>query len=171
MLLTNVVDDYPYPWPRWKVFLGWVWPLMVGLLMSLGGCRHPEPPPARHIVLEQSWELESGDRVAGLWVTGSLGDVSVALNGGRLRAPFSGRVELAAKGYRCIYFSTPDVPAYLFRFCGVTQPQVGSVQAGQVIGRGRHIHFATLRRQPDGAWAIVEPSDHVLKQSLNQPLP
>ena len=141
------------------------------LLMGLSGCGSLAPVVPRQIVLKQSWEIESGDRVAGQLVTGSLGDVSVQLQGTRLRAPFAGQVELAAKGFHCVYFSTPEVPAYLFRYCGVRQPRIGKVQAGEAIGRGRQIHFATLRRQPDGAWAIVEPSDRVLEQSLNQPLP
>jgi hypothetical protein len=141
------------------------------LLTSLTSCRNLAPVVPRQIVLKQSWEIESGDRVAGQLVTGSLGDISVRLQGARLRAPFAGQVELAAKGFHCIYFSPPEVPAYLFRYCGVRQPRLGTVQAGEVMGRGQQIHFATLRRQPDGAWAIVEPSDRVLEQSLDQPPP
>jgi hypothetical protein len=139
------------------------------LLIGLTSCGGTAPAEPRQIVLKQSWEIESGDRVAGQLVTGSLGDISVRLEGIRLRAPFSGQVELASKGFHCIYFSTPEVPAYLFRYCGVRQPRLGPVQAGEAIGRSGNIHFATLRRQPDGAWAIVEPSDRVLERSLNQP--
>ncbi len=150
--------------------------LVLGLVLlvlssGLGSCGGTAPAVPRQIVLKQSWEIESGDRVAGQLVTGSLGDISVRLEGIRLRAPFSGQVELASKGFHCIYFSTPEVPAYLFRYCGVRQPRLGSVQAGEAIGRSGNIHFATLRRLPDGAWAIVEPSDRVLERSLNQPSP
>lgn len=146
--------------------------LGLGLLMaSLGGCERLTSMAPRQIVLKQAWEIESGDRVAGQLVTGSLGDISLRLQGARLRAPFTGQVELAAKGFNCIYFSSPEVPAYLFRYCGVSQPRVGSVEAGTVMGRGRYIHFATLRRQPDGSWAMVEPSDRVLERSLNRPPP
>ncbi|TVQ07051.1 MAG: hypothetical protein EA368_15400 [Leptolyngbya sp. DLM2.Bin27] len=146
--------------------------LIVGLGLvgiGLGSCGGVAPVVPRQIVLKQAWEIESGDRVAGQLVTGSLGDISVKLQGIRLRAPFSGQVELAAKGFHCIYFSTPEVPAYLFRYCGIRQPRLGPIEAGAVMGRGKHIHFATLRRQPDGAWAMVEPSDQVLERSLNQP--
>ncbi|MBE9140328.1 hypothetical protein IQ254_24540 [Nodosilinea sp. LEGE 07088] len=139
------------------------------LLLGLGGCGGLTSAVPRQIVLKQSWEIESGDRVAGQLVTGSLGDISVQLRGTRLRAPFAGQVELASKGFHCIYFSSPEVPAYLFRYCGVRHPQIGPLQAGEIMGRGQNIHFATLRRQPDGAWAIVEPSDRVLERSLNQP--
>jgi hypothetical protein len=146
--------------------------LGLGLLMvTLSGCGRLTPMAPRQIVLKQAWEIESGDRVAGQLVTGSLGDISLRLQGARLRAPFTGQVELAAKGFNCIYFSSPEVPAYLFRYCGVSQPRVGPVEAGTVMGRGRYIHFATLRRQPDGSWAMVEPSDRVLERSLNRPPP
>ncbi len=152
---------------RWQMgLLG-----LLGLLVGLGGCTSLAPVVPRQIVLKQTWEIESGDRVAGQLVTGSLGDISLQLRGIRLRAPFDGQAELASRGYRCIYFSTPDVPAYLFRYCGVRQPRLGPLQTGEVMGRGQIIHFATLRRQPDGSWALVEPSDRVLERSLNQPPP
>ncbi|WP_026072652.1 hypothetical protein [Nodosilinea nodulosa] len=141
------------------------------LLATLGGCRSLTPVVPRQIVLKQAWEIESGDRVAGQLITGSLGDVSVQLQGTRLRAPFAGQIELAARGFHCIYFSTAEVPAYLFRYCGVRRPRLGQVEAGEAMGRGSQIQFATLRSQPDGTWAIVEPSDRVLERSLNQPLP
>ncbi|HSM81881.1 MAG TPA: hypothetical protein VLS96_09350 [Nodosilinea sp.] len=144
---------------------------LVLALVSLGSCARLPAAVPRQIVLKQAWEIESGDRVAGQLVTGSLGDISVRLRGTRLRAPFAGKVELASKGFHCIYFSTPEVPAYLFRYCGVRYPRLGPLAAGEVMGRGQHIQFATLRRQPDGAWAIVEPSDRVLEQSLNHPSP
>jgi|GEM_PF-296903 hypothetical protein len=143
--------------------------LSLGLVGLLVGCTESGMKTPRHIVLKQSWELESGDRIAGHLVTGSLGDVSIRVIGAELVAPFSGQVELAAKGVGCIYFSTPEVPAYLFRYCGVRHPQLGWRQVGESMGRGRYIHFATLRRLPDGAWAIVEPSDRVLEQSLKAP--
>ncbi|MGB3200161.1 MAG: hypothetical protein WBA99_04620 [Nodosilinea sp.] len=160
------VWSLPAPLARVVIRLG------MGLLVASPiGCLSLTPVVPRQIVLKQSWEIESGDRVAGQVVTGSLGDISVQLRGTRLRAPFAGQVELAAKGFHCIYFSTPEIPAYLFRYCGVRQPRLGLVPAGAVMGHGQQIHFATLRRQPDGAWAIVEPSDRVLEQSLTQPPP
>lgn len=143
----------------------------LSLMIGLVGCSALAPAVPRQIVLKQTWEIESGDRVAGLIVTGSLGDISVQMRGARLRAPFDGQVELASQGYHCIYFSAAEVPAYLFRYCGVKWPRLGSIQTGAVMGRGRIVHFATLRRQPDGAWALVEPSDRVLERSLNQPSP
>ncbi|NJL47853.1 MAG: hypothetical protein HC929_10680 [Leptolyngbyaceae cyanobacterium SM2_5_2] len=79
--------------------------LRLGLVGLLIGCT--EPGVKRHIVLQQSWELESGDRIAGHLVTGSLGDISIRVIGGELVAPFSGQVELAAKGFSSHIFFYP----------------------------------------------------------------
>ncbi len=149
-----------------NVFLG---PLLGAVLISSTGCQQAPAGPARKIVLQQSWELNSGDFVSGHLITGGLGDLTVNLNHGSLRAPFAGKVELAAEGPLCIYFSTPDIPAYLFRYCGVKNPKLGPLSPGEVMGGGQHIHFATLRRQPDGTWAIVEPSNQVLEKTLIGP--
>jgi hypothetical protein len=173
-LLKSLAHDVLWsPWAflqlcflRGRLSLG-----LLGLLLCLNGCTRLAPVVPRQIVLKQTWEIESGDRIAGQLVTGSLGDISIQLRGTRLRAPFDGQVEVASQGFRCIYFSTPEVPAYLFRYCGVSHPRLGPLQTGEVMGRGQNIHFATLRRQPDGAWALVEPSDRVLERSLNQPSP
>lgn len=145
---------------------------LVGLAgwLSLASCSPVPAPNPREIVLQQSWELESGDIVAGHLVAASLGDISIYLGGDALRAPFSGEIEQAAQGAHCIYFSTPEIPAYLFRFCGLNRPHLGPITFGHTIGSGDYVHFATLRRQPDGTWAIVEPSQQVLEKALEPPL-
>ncbi|MBD0266806.1 MAG: hypothetical protein ICV77_00795 [Cyanobacteria bacterium Co-bin8] len=142
--------------------LGLLW----GLVVTVGGCRSASVPAPRQVMLQQSWELEPGDVVGGYLVTASLGDISIYLKGHRLRAPFSGDIEPAAAGVNCIYFSTPEIPAYLFRFCGLRRPHLGPITLGEVMGSGEYVHFATLRRQPDGTWAIVEPSSNVLERAL-----
>ncbi|HIK46928.1 MAG TPA: hypothetical protein IGR64_18975 [Leptolyngbyaceae cyanobacterium M65_K2018_010] len=138
-------------------------------LLLLTGCADTLQAIPRQIVIQQVWTLEPGKWVGGHRVTAGLGDISLALGNPTLVAPFPGQVELAAQGVNCIYFSTPDIPAYLFRYCGVRHPQVGWRQPGQPMGRSQYLHFATLRRQPNGTWAIVEPSDQVLEKSLNPP--
>lgn len=143
----------------------------IGLLVSLSGCRQGAASAPRRIVLQQTWELEAGDTLAGHLIVAGLGDISIQLNDHVVRAPFAGRVELAAAGVNCIYFSTPEIPAYLFRYCGIRRPRLGSIRAGAVMGVGDYLHFATLRRLPDGTWAIVEPSGHVLEKSLHAARP
>jgi len=143
--------------------------LAVGVMVMVAGCGARPGGAPRRIVLQQTWELEAGEQLAGHLVMAGLGDVSVQLRHRVVRAPFAGQVERAATGVDCVYFSTPEVPAYLFRYCGLSRPRLGDVAAGTVIGRGTQAHFATLRRQPDGTWAIVEPSASVLEKSLNVP--
>lgn len=138
----------------------------LGAVVLLTGCQTQPAVPTRQVAIQQGWELETGDWVGGYLVTASLGDVSIRLNGDMVRAPFSGEVELAADAPGCVYFSSPEVPAYLFRFCGLRRPKLGQIQLGAVMGSSQIVHFATLRRQPDGTWAIVEPSSHVLERAL-----
>ena len=135
-------------------------------LLMLSACGQHPAAPVRKIVVQQTWELNSGDFVSGHLIAGGLGDITVNTGRAKLRAPYSGQVEPAAEGAQCIYFSTPEIPAYLFRYCGVRNPRLGPIDSGQVMAAGNPIHFATLRRQPDGTWAIVEPSNQLLEKSL-----
>jgi len=149
-----------------------LWPTLatVTLLLWLGGCQSPPVPNARNLNIQQNWELKPGDKAGERLVTGSLGDVSIDLGGARLYAPFSGDVEPAPEEH-CVIYSTAEVPAYLFRFCGLRRPRFGPIGAGQAIGTGAYLQFATLRRQPDGTWIIVEPSTSILERAINPNAP
>lgn len=150
--------------------------LKLGLLGGLSlaasslmtSCRHQAIANPRQVAIEQSWELAPGDSIEGFAVVAGLGDISIHVQGKSVHAPFQGNVELAATGGNCIFFSSPEVPAYLFRYCGFARPQLGQVRAGQKIGSANFLHFATLRRQPEGTWIIVEPSTNVLERSLER---
>lgn len=141
------------------------WILLLGL--ALGSCQSQTLPPQRAINIQQEWELEPGDLIGEHLVVGSLGDISIQLNHQPLRVPFPGKVEPSTID-QCVIYSTPEVPAYLFRFCGLKRPKFGTVKAGQKMGGGKHIQFATLRRQPDGTWIIVEPSTGVLERAISK---
>lgn len=144
--------------------------LCLGLLVTLlASCRMTPTPAPRQVSIQQTWELEPGDFIGPYRVVASLGDISIELKGQTLRAPFSGEVEPTDTGVNCIYFSTPEIPAYLFRFCGLRHPRLGSVTQGEAIGSSEYFYFATLRRQPEGTWAIVEPSRNVLERALQAP--
>ncbi len=121
-------------------------------------------PPPRQVKIQQTWELEPGQRIADYRIIGGLGDVSLALGGGSVRAPFAGEVYPYQE--RCVLFSSPEVPAYMFRFCGLRRVAFGEIRQGGTIGRARSLHFATLRKQPDGSWAIVEPARDILEKIL-----
>ncbi len=140
--------------------------LLLTLALGFGGCQGTTLPTPRQVKVQQSWELQPGTMVAGFRIAASLGDISIDMAGSPVRAPFGGEVELAAISPDCVFFSSAEVPAYLFRYCGLRRPRLGSVKPGQPIGSAEVLHFATLRRQPDGTWAIVEPSSTVLERSL-----
>lgn len=131
----------------------------------LSGCGSGVEPEVRAITLQQQWTLNPGDEVAGSSVAGSLGDISLHLRGASVKAPFDG--ELArSTAEPCALYSTPEIPAYLFRLCGLQKFSYGEVKAGMTMGKGRYLSFATLRKQPDGTWIIVEPAKGVLEKLL-----
>lgn len=134
---------------------------------ALSSCQPPNIPPQRVINIQQQWELEPGDKIGEHLVMGSLGDISIQLKHQSLRVPFAGKVEPSTIE-QCVIYSTPEVPAYLFRFCGLQRPTFGPVKTGQKMGHGQQIQFATLRRQPDGTWIIVEPSTGVLERAVSK---
>ncbi|MEA5463906.1 hypothetical protein [Leptothoe sp. PORK10 BA2] len=138
--------------------------ISLGLVLSLiGGCGRSTPAP-RILNLHQNWSLPMGTEISGYPVSSSLGDISLELGGDAVRMPFNGTVEPTAMD--CVLVSSDDIPAYLFRLCGLSRTQFGPRQQGQTIGRAHHLIFAMLRREPDGTWAMVEPSAQFIKQLL-----
>jgi hypothetical protein len=120
---------------------------------------------AVNVRLYQQWELQPGDTIGGRQVLGGLGDISIDLNGGNAYAPFAGTTQLDQR--RCVLFSSPQVPAYLLRLCGLPNPNLGELHQGDIIGSGDALEFATLRKQANGTWAIVEPAKSLLEKVLN----
>lgn len=141
------------------------WAGVIAILMVLPGCRRMAELPTRTIAIQQNWQLQPGATVAGLQVQGGIGDVSIALSGGKVYAPFTGQVQPGT--HECLLFSSPEVPAYLLRFCGLRQLASGRVQQGEAIAWGKTLQVAALRKQPDGQWAMVEPSVNILERSLH----
>ncbi|MDX2243255.1 MAG: hypothetical protein NW224_21455 [Leptolyngbyaceae cyanobacterium bins.302] len=142
--------------------------LAIALSALLTGCNSTSDEN-NTIKLEvyQKWQLQPGDAVNGHTVLAGLGDISIALDGKSVYAPFDGRAQKDQRG--CLIFSTPDVPAYLFRLCGLSDLRLGDRQQGDTLGSGAMVHFATLRKQPDGTWAIVEPSKPMIEKILSKP--
>lgn len=138
-----------------------VWSLILG---GLVGCTTPSTIEPRPLDIEQQWQLQPGDRVSEYRISGSLGDISIELEGHSFYAPFDGKVQPSQGD--CVIFSSPQVPAYLLRFCGVQRPHYGEIQEGERIGRSTVLQLAALRRQPSGQWTMVEPSRQVLEKVL-----
>jgi hypothetical protein len=145
--------------------------LALVLFGGLTSCTQPGSAPApRHVTLHQKWALQPGDRLAGYQVQSGLGDITVDIKGNQVFMPFDGQVQPAEDNADlCVILSSPDVPAYLFRICGLSQVRLGTLAQGESIGSGNTVAFATLRRQADGTWAMVEPAQELLSQFLDRP--
>lgn len=138
------------------------------LLIFLAGCgsqRTSEAP--KQFPMTQNWELKPGDIIANHKILGGLGDISIALKGKNLYAPYNGRVQ--PHNSQCVVFSSEEVSAYLFRICGLQSTQFGSRSRGETMGKGEQVHIALLNKQADGKWAMVEPSREIIEQMLEQP--
>jgi hypothetical protein len=146
------------------------WSGGLALALLLGACSGAGPAPApRTVTLHQQWALQPGDRLGGYSVQSGLGDITVDLEGGRVYMPFEGLVQPGEGESPCVIVSSPEVPAYLFRLCGLRQVHLGDRPQGEAIGSGHTVAFATLRRQADGTWAMVEPAKELLEQFLDRP--
>lgn len=140
----------------------------IALGSSLASCSGQSEPQPKAITLKQQWVLNPGDRISGSLVSGSLGDISLSLQKGvKIRAPFDGVLE-PSEIEGCDFYSTPEIPAYLFRLCGLSNVPYGDVREGRTLGKGNHISFATIRKQPDGTWIIVEPARGVLEKAIEK---
>lgn len=123
--------------------------------------------PLRTIELVQEWALQPGDSIEGYTIAGGLGDISIVLAGGTVQTPLPGQVQPTERG--CVIFSSDQLPAYLFRLCGLKQPRLGDMRQGEVIGTADYVQVATLRKQPNGKWAFVETSSEMLSKVLKKP--
>ncbi|MBD1843800.1 hypothetical protein H6F89_10380 [Cyanobacteria bacterium FACHB-63] len=147
----------------WGISSGFV---KAGLMLLLSSCS--ASPHSQNLISEpklyQSWQLKPGDEIAGAKVTGGLGDISIALNGQSVYAPSDGAAYIDKRG--CVYFAGADTPAYLFRLCGLDRPKLGTLKAGDAIATGAILQFATLLKQADESWALVEPDKSLLQRTL-----
>lgn len=141
--------------------------LLVALCMlACVGCSRSSQH-TRTLNLHQSWPLAVGTEVAGYTVSSGLGDITLNLKGDAVRMPFDGTVESTpVNNSNCVLVSSGDVPAYLFRLCGLRNARLGAQEQGSAIGNATQLVFSMLRRQPDGTWAIVEPSPKFVEQLL-----
>lgn len=141
------------------------------ILLGVWSCSQPPNSiPPRKVNLYQRWTLQPGDNLAGYRVQSSLGDIALDLRGNKIFMPFDGEVEPDAEQQAlCLIVSSPEVPAYLFRLCGVKNRRLGKLDKGSSFGTAETMAFATLRRQADGTWAMVEPADKLLSQFLQAP--
>ncbi|MEM9217593.1 MAG: hypothetical protein AAGD25_25045 [Cyanobacteria bacterium P01_F01_bin.150] len=72
------------------------------------------------------------------------------------------------RSIQCAIFSSPELPAYVLRLCGIQRPKFGELEPGDTMGKGQTLQFAALRKQPNGEWAIVEPASDILERILSK---
>lgn len=137
----------------------------LALTLLLAGCSSQPAKQVRVIPIQQSWELQPGKSVGGHRIVGSLGDISIEMRGDRVYAPFDGQLQ-ANDIESCYVFSSAQVPAYLFRLCGLRHPRLGPVRQGDSLGSADYLQFSALRRQPDGKWTMVEPASEIVERTL-----
>lgn len=161
---------------------------LMGLSLLVSSCQHSNASlPPRRLTIKQNWELKPGHLIGDHLISGGLGDVSIEMNGKSVYAPFPGTLQshhvrlsqslvdgsesstVAPNSIQCAIFSSPELPAYVMRLCGLQRPNFGELEPGDVIGKGQTLQFAALRKQPSGEWAIVEPASDILERLLAQP--
>jgi len=139
----------------------------IGLSLLLSSCNQVnDADNTIKLNVYQKWQLQAGSEVKGFKVLAGLGDIAIALDGKSVYAPFDGKAQKDQR--ECLVYLTPDVPAYLFRLCGLSNLRLGDRRQGDEIGSGSTLYFSTLRKQPDGTWAIVEPSKPIIEKILSK---
>lgn len=146
------------------------WLIILGLIWGLPACAFNHSvskasSQAMKIKIYQKWEVQRGDFVANHSVVAGLGDLAIATNGAMIYAPIAGKTQIDQTN--CLLLSGNEVPGYLFRFCGLETPNPGQLRQGQPMGKADFFVFATLRKQADGTWALVEPSKAIVERTLN----
>ena len=142
-----------------------VWLVSGTLLPLLAACQSGSSAP-RTITIQQTWELQVGNQVGDYRISSGLGDITLELGGDPVRMPFDGKVQPMDE--HCIALTSPEVPAYLFRLCGINRPSLGQRSQDHTIGRAQQLVFAAFRKEPDGTWALIEPATDLIEQFLTE---
>lgn len=121
---------------------------------------------SRTITVQQTWDLQVGNQVGDYRISSGLGDITLELDGDPVRMPFDGKVQPMDE--HCIALTSPEVPAYLFRLCGIQRPGLGQHSQGHTIGRAHQLVFAACRKEPDGTWTLIEPATDLITQFLTE---
>ncbi len=140
--------------------------LMGGALLTLLAACQSGPPSPRTITIQQTWDLQVGNQVGNYRISSGLGDITLELGGDPVHMPFDGKVQ--PMDDHCIALTSSEVPAYLFRLCGIQRPSLGQHRQGHTIGHTQQLVFAAFRKEPDGTWALIEPATDLIAQFLTE---
>lgn len=126
--------------------------------------------------LRQNWSWLSGSTTGSWTVVGGLGTIALSVDG-PVFAPDQGKVleqsALATQGQlsrlpdSCTIFSSLKLPGYVIELCGLSDRQVGAVDAGQIVGHADTLHLGLLRRT-NQQWMYVPPSTDLVQQLLDK---
>ncbi|ESA37934.1 hypothetical protein N836_34645 [Leptolyngbya sp. Heron Island J] len=137
-----------------------------GALLTLLAACQSGPPLPRTITIQQTWELQVGKQVGNYRISSGLGDITLEMGGDPVQMPFDGKLQ--PMDDHCLALTSPEVPAYLFRLCGINRPNLGQRSQGHTIGRAERLVFAAFRKEPDGTWALIEPATELIEQFLTE---
>ena len=137
-----------------------------GALLTLLAACQSGPPSPRTITIQQTWDLQVSNQVGTYRISSGLGDITLELGGNPVQMPFDGKLQPMDE--HCIALTSPEVPAYLFRLCGINSPNLGQRSQGHTIGRAERLVFAAFRKEPDGTWALIEPATELIEQFLTE---
>ena len=137
-----------------------------GALLTLLVACQSGPTPPRTITIQQTWDLQVGNQVGNYRISSGLGDITLELGGDPVRMPFDGKLQPMDE--HCLALTSPEVPAYLFRLCGINRPNLGQRSQGHTIGRAERLVFAAFRKEPNGTWALIEPATELIEQFLTE---
>lgn len=140
---------------------------------------HPKKPAKlKQIEIKRVWQIQAGEYISGHRVIGGLGDISLEYDGS-VKAPVAGVVDsefvlvsdsdLIAGTRDCVIFSSPQIPAYLLKICGLTERNIGPVDYDSPIGKADgslHLSLLSFRKDANQTsnWIYVSPSSKLIEQ-------
>ncbi|MDY6936283.1 MAG: hypothetical protein SWY16_01345 [Cyanobacteriota bacterium] len=140
------------------------------------------PRSVREIELQNTWGVKAGESIDRYLVASGLGDISLAMKG-KVLAPLDGNIEhkfvLISDGSLirgtsdCVIFSSPQMPAYLIKLCGLASRNFNRIESGKPIGETNgylHISLFSYRPNPENGatWVYVPPSPQLIQNLVAQ---
>jgi len=134
------------------------------------------------IELKNTWGVQAGNQIDRYPIVSGLGDISLKLSG-EVLAPFDGYVKgkfvlvtdgnLIRNTEDCVLFSSPQIPAYTSKICGLERRYLGRIEQGKPLGKTDgyvHVSLLSLRREGSDRvqWVYVSPSSEFLQRLVNQ---
>ncbi|WP_017661921.1 hypothetical protein [Baaleninema simplex] len=142
-----------------------------------------ETPIVSEVTVASDVSIAAGDEIAERRVVAAFGELSLRTSG-KVFAPFDGWANgqlvfvtdgtLRSMPSDCTVFSSPQIPNYLLRLCGLGRRHLGYRRLGEALGRADgylHVTLLTYRTEESGdLWVYVPPAASLV-QHLFDPYP